>query len=111
MPSTAAAEISQNENVQSFYVSIESHWMDLRVASDGPAGGIGWACGSGQVGPRVGSLQMQWARGSRRVGWARGSRRMGLRVASDSSRGTGAVGIGWACGSRVALNGPAGRVG
>jgi hypothetical protein len=111
MPSTAAAEISQNENVQSFYVSIESHWMDLRVASDGPAGGIGWACGSGQVGPRVGSLQMQWARGSGRVGWARGSRRMGLRVASDSSRGTGAVGIGWACGSRVALNGPAGRVG
>ena len=46
-----------------------------------------------------------------RVGWARGSRRMGPRVASDASRGTGAGGIGWACGSRVALNGPAGRVG
>ena len=46
-----------------------------------------------------------------RVNGPAGPRRMGLRVASDSSRGTGAVGIGWACGSRVALNGPAGRVG
>jgi len=63
---------------------------------DGPAGRVGWARGSRRMGPRVASdgPAARW-----------------LRVASDASRGTGAGGIGWACGSRVALNGPAGRVG
>jgi len=56
--------------------------MGLRVASDGPAGRVGWAFGSRRMGLRVASDGP-----SGRVGWARGSRRMGPRVASDGPAG------------------------
>jgi hypothetical protein len=67
--------------------------MGRRVSSDGPAGGIGWACGSGQIGPLVGSDKPGWVV-SDAEGPRIGSRRMGPRVASDGP----AVGIGWAGG-------------
>jgi hypothetical protein len=71
--------------------------MGLRVPSDGPAGDIGWACGSGQMGPRVASdgpgrvacsgpadrVASDGPAG--RIGWARGPHRIGPRVASDGS--------------------------
>ena len=92
-----SSEKSVGMKTLSHFICMESHWMGLRVASDGPAGDIGWACGSGQMGPRVASD------GPGRVACSGPAD----RVASDGPAG----GIGWACGSRVALNGPAGRVG
>ena len=52
----------------------------LRVASDGPAGLVGWAYGSRRMGLRVASdvpaVRVRWALGSRRMAqWACGSRR------------------------------------
>ena len=50
--------------------------MGLRVASDGPAGRVGWACGSRRMGPLVASDHGP----AGRFGWAGGSRQMGRRV-------------------------------
>ena len=73
----------------------------LRVASDGPAGLVGWAYGSRRMGLRVASDVP-----AGRVRWARGSHRMGLQVASDGPAGRVRWALGsrrmaqWACGSR-----------
>jgi len=106
-----SSEKSVGMKTLSHFICMESHWMGLRVASDGPAGDIGWACGSGQMGPRVAS-DGPGRVASDAVGPRIGSRRMGPRMASDGPAGR----VGWACGwhrmgPRVASDGPTGRIG